>query len=57
MLDYPLLAAVAAVVRDDRAGLDLLLRDLYCSFDDFTELLATVSFATLDRFDGDSFDA
>jgi hypothetical protein len=41
--------AVAAVVRDDRAGLDLLLRDLYCSFDDFTELLATVSFATLDR--------
>ncbi len=41
--------AVAAVVRDDRAGLDLLLWDLYQSFDDFTELLATMSFATLDR--------
>jgi hypothetical protein len=41
--------AVAAVVRDDRAGLELLLRDLYASFDDFTELLATMSFATLDR--------
>ena len=43
--------AVAAVVRDDRAGMRLLLDDLYTSFDDFTQLLATISIATLDRLD------
>ncbi len=43
--------AVAAVVRDDRLGSDLLLTDLHDSFDDFSELLAAMSFATLDRLD------
>lgn len=43
--------AVAAVVRDDRVGSDLLLTDLHESFDDFSELLAAMSFATLDRLD------
>lgn len=43
--------AVAAVVRKDRSGMDLLLADLYESWGDFTGLLATVSFATLDRLD------
>jgi hypothetical protein len=43
--------AVAAVVRDDRMGSDLLLTDLQDSFDDFSELLAAMSFATLDRLD------
>jgi hypothetical protein len=43
--------AVAAVVRDDRVGSDLLLQDLHDSYDDFSELLAAMSFATLDRLD------
>lgn len=43
--------AVAAVVRDDRAGVGLLLTDLHDAFDDFTELLAAIAFATLDRLD------
>jgi hypothetical protein len=43
--------AVAAVVRDDVLGSDVLLADLHESFGDFSELLAALSFATLDRLD------
>jgi hypothetical protein len=43
--------AVAAVVRDDVVGSDVLLADLHESFGDFSELLAALSFATLDRLD------
>ncbi|MBI5089105.1 MAG: hypothetical protein HZB15_09690 [Actinobacteria bacterium] len=43
--------AVAAVVRDDLLGSDVLLADLHDSFADFSELLAALSFATLDRLD------
>lgn len=43
--------AVAALVREDRIGMELLLDDLRRGFDDFTELLATMAFATLDRLD------
>ncbi len=43
--------AVAALIREDRIGMELLLGDLRENFDDFTELLATIAFATLDRLD------
>ena len=43
--------AVAALVRADRVGMDLLLRDLVDSSPDITETLATMAFATLDRLD------
>ena len=43
--------AVAALIREDRIGMELLLDDLRRGFDDFTELLATMAFATLDRLD------
>jgi hypothetical protein len=43
--------AVAALVRNDRAGMDMLLNDLDGSFAELTELLATMAFATLDRLD------
>ncbi len=43
--------AVAAVERDDREGVDVLLRDLYESFEDFTALLTTMSLVTLERLD------
>lgn len=43
--------AVAAVVRNDRDGLDLLVADLFRSRHDVPTLLAAVSLATLDRLD------
>lgn len=43
--------AVAAVERDDREGVDVLLRDLYDSYEDFTALLTTMSYVTLERLD------
>ena len=43
--------AVAALVREDRIGMELLLDDLRGGFEDVTELLATMAFATLDRLD------
>jgi hypothetical protein len=42
---------VAAVVRDDREGIDLLLNDLRESFDNPHELLTAIAFVTLDRLD------
>lgn len=42
---------VAAVIRDDRVGMDLLMADLELAFDSRYELLTTVSFATLERLD------
>lgn len=46
-----LYGVVAAVIRDDRVGMDLLLADLEDSFGSRYELLTTVSFATLERLD------
>jgi len=43
--------AAAAVERDDRAGLHLLLNDLYESYEDFPALLTAMSYVTLDRLD------
>jgi hypothetical protein len=43
--------AVAAVVRNDRDGLDLLVDDLFHTRHDLPTLLAAVSLATLDRLD------
>lgn len=42
---------VAAVIRDDRVGAELLLSDLEVAFDSRYELLTTISFATLERLD------
>ncbi len=42
---------VAAVIRDDRVGMELLLSDLGVAFDSRYELLTTISFATLERLD------
>jgi hypothetical protein len=41
--------AVAAIVRGDRLGVDLMLADVHASSDDIAELLAAISYATLDR--------
>ncbi|MEZ5249578.1 MAG: hypothetical protein R2713_10310 [Ilumatobacteraceae bacterium] len=43
--------AVAALVREDRIGMEVLLDDLRRTCTDPTELLATMAFATLDRLD------
>lgn len=42
---------VAAVVRDDQEGVEILLRDLRQAFDNPHELLTTIAFVTLDRLD------
>ena len=46
-----LYGAMAAVVRDDLVGFELLVEDLRFSFENFYELLTTISFATLDQLD------
>lgn len=48
---------VAAVLRDDREGVDILLDDLRTSFEHVHELLTAISFVTLDRLDATIDDA
>lgn len=43
--------AAAAIERDDREGMELLLHDLYHAYPDFASLLMAMSFLTLDRLD------
>lgn len=42
---------VAAVVRDDQVGVEVLLADIRESFDNIHEMLTAIAFVTLDRLD------